>query len=117
MTQQEAKNSFHAVSQGMYRSGVGRDVKLHNKMAKKLRELHAKIPDEMRLILYTELLRDPDEKTRLNAATCCLSDGVLTGQAAAVLTQTAERSENEQCRVTAAVALRAWRNGMIETDG
>lgn len=108
MKENEVISKFEILSSLMYQSGLGEDIRVHNQAIKKLNRLCVKISHDDKLVLYPKLLLSENEKTRLNAASYCLLEKVMIKEAVSELKRILAESNNEQCRVTAGIALRLW---------
>lgn len=108
MKESEIISEFERLSALMYRSGLGKDIAKHNRACKKLNRLCLQMSHEDKALVYPKLLLSDAERTRLNAASYCLQENMMPAEAVMELKRILEGSSNEQCSVTAGVALRAW---------
>ncbi len=108
MKENEVIDKFERLSSLMYQSGLGEDVRIHNQAIKKLNRLCKKMSHDDKIVLFPILLMSNNEKTRLNAASYCLIEKVMIKEAVSELKRILEESKNEQCRVTAGIAIRLW---------
>lgn len=99
-------DEFEKLSSLMYQSGIGKDVRIHNQAIKKLNRLCLKMSYEDKKLIYPKLLLSENEKTRVNAASYCLLEKMMMTEAVDELKRVVEESKNEQCRVTAGIAIR-----------
>ncbi len=108
MKENEVIYKFERLSSLMYQSGIGIDVQIHNQAVKKLNRLCLKMSHDDKASLYPKLLLSDNEKARLNAASYCLLEKIMVKEAFSELKRILETSNNEQCRVTAGIAIRLW---------
>ena len=108
MKESEVINEFERLSSLMYQSGIGKDVVKHNQAIKKLNRLCMQMSHDDKELVYPKLLLSNNEKTRINAASYCLLENMMMTEAVFELRKALEESKNEQCRVTAGVAIRLW---------